>query len=292
MTQVVTNENVQQLIETGKVEEYKEPEKAAAVEEKSEDVGTTPEDPKRFAARMAEKHASMKDAEEFAEIQYLERRAAEKRADELEAKLKEAESRLQPVAVKVIKPEPKDFADAFAYAEALADYKVETKLSEERARVQQEGVERENERVKNEFIARINTFRKETPDFDKVMSGSEQIVPQHIQQYLVESEDGPRIAYHFARNPDELERLARLSPIRAIAELGKLETAIVKPKVVTMTESKTVAAANVSKAPAPIETLGGGTTGVQLDPSKMTTKEYLAYARANRKNERSRKVHH
>jgi hypothetical protein len=299
--QVTTGADIETLIrETGeaqaKPEEQKPPEAAEPADTESEETGTHPDDPKRFAKRMAEKHAAMKDAEEFAELQYKERRAAERRAEELENRLKTLESKAQPAPEEVKKPLPTDFKDAFEYAEALAKWSADEAIKAERKRQEDKTRQDEQERLNREFTERIQKAKAEIEDFDEVLSQADQIVPPHIQQLIVESDDGPRVAYHFARNPKELERVARLSPVRALAEIGKIEASF-SGKVVTMTESPTVATekpANVSKAPKPIEPISGSEAGNQKDPSQMSTKEYLAYAREQRKrqSEQPRKVHH
>ena len=45
---------------------------------------------------------------------------------------------------------------------------------------------------------------------------------------MLESESGAEILYHLAKQPAELKRIAALSPVSAVREIGKLEAALTK----------------------------------------------------------------
>lgn len=96
---------------------------------------------------------------------------------------------------------------------------------------------------------RVEAAKKEFNDWDDVFDEAGDLdVPPDTAQFVLESEVGPKIAYHLAKNPQELERLNRLSPTRRLAELGKLEDKLAKP----------VAPKKVSSAPAKLTEVKGG----------------------------------
>ena len=78
--------------------------------------------------------------------------------------------------------------------------------------------------------SRVEKAKQELPDWDEVFDevGDLDVSPD-TAQFVFESDVGPRIAYHLAKNPGELEKLNRLSPTRRLAELGKLELKLTKP---------------------------------------------------------------
>jgi len=79
--------------------------------------------------------------------------------------------------------------------------------------------------------ARVAKVKSELQDWDEVFDDAGALqVPPDAAQFVMESEVGPRIAYHLAKNPEELDRLTKLSPTRRLAELGKLEDRLA-PKV-------------------------------------------------------------
>lgn len=328
--QVVTPDNFQQLIETGKVPEFKAPEVAKPTEvvqepargtdgkfvsaesdvdkqtEKQDktDTGATPEKTaaqaeddgdeglsEKVRKKIGAKHRAMKEAEEFAEQQYNERKAAERRAEKLEQELNELKSKSRPEQKTEAKAPPKsdDFKTVGEYAEALAEYLVEKKLQE---RTQADETKRQQDaeaRVKAEFSQRIAKVMEDIPDYEEVVSRADVDVPPHISQHIVESDIGPLLGYHLAKHPEELDRIRKLSPIRAIAELGKLEAKLEKkPEPAPAKEAPVAPTQQISRAPAPIQPLDGKSTPVHKDPSTMTFQELREWDRQQRASKRNR----
>ncbi len=324
--QVVTNENIQQLIETRKVDEYKAPDaktevksdeakaevkadekprgedgkflpkddssvKADKTDDKADQTATDDDEdadlPERVRKQIGKKHRAMKEAEEFGKESYLARLAAEKRAEDLEKRLKA----LEPGDTKSKAdgaPKPEDFKTNAEYIDAMVEYKF---LKKEQAEAQKR-YDDSQAKLQAEFIDRLNTARKELPDFDEVVGDADIEVVPHIASYIAESELGPKLGYHFAKHPDELERIQKLSPIRAIAELGKLESKLEAPKADAKTEVKADAEekpVKLSKAPSPISAVDTTSkTVVTKDPSKMNFQELREYERA-KERERARR---
>lgn len=320
MAQVLSSANMQEFIETRKVPEFVPPdakkaeeakpevkEEVAAkaeVEEAEDDDGLTPSDAElteKIRRKIGAKHKRMKEAEEFAEAQYNERRLAEKRAEIAEQRLADIESKAkpQPEQAEVKKPDPKDFPDAIQYAEALAEFKVNEAIERERAKRAEEAAQAERERAQALLRERIAKVAKDIPDYDEVVSAADAQLPVHVSQFIVDSESGPKVGYHLAKHPEVLERISKLSPIKAIAELGKLEAALeAGGKVVEVQSTKTTGSEAVktqerSRAPDPIKPIEGGTAPVQKDPSKMTYQEFRAWEKSQAKAENpQRRVRH
>ena len=100
-------------------------------------------------------------------------------------------------------------------------------------------------------------------------------------QYIVESDVGPQLAAHLVKNPGEAERIAKLSPVRMIAELGKLET---KLDAEPQPAKAAAPVKQVSKAPAPIQALSSDASAVaQKDPSQMSFAELRALRESQKK---------
>lgn len=176
---------------------------------------------------------------------------------------------------KLTAPKEEDFPnDWLGYEEAKNQYNIRLALREERqaelnaARVQAEQ-EAHRERVEA-YNERLSEVKGKLPDFDKVMSSARDIqIRDDIRDSIMESDKGPQLAYYFAKNPDALDSLNEMSPLKAAKELGKIEARLYIPK------SKTV-----SKAPAPNESLKGGASPVK-DLSSMSMEEYVAFMEAS-----------
>lgn len=322
--QVVTNENVQQLIDTRRVDEFKAPEAKTEIKTevkadetkaevktdekpRGEDGKFLPKDdssittdkeaakaadedaedadlPERVRKQIGKKHRAMKEAEEFGKESYLARLAAEKRAEAAETRLKQLESGGEK-AKDSGEPDPKDFKTNAEYIDAMVEHRFEKKERAEAQKRYNEG----QAKLQAEFVDRLNSARKELPDFDEVVGDADIDVVPHIASYIAESELGPKLGYHFAKNPDDLERIQKLSPIRAIAELGKLETKL-ETKADVKTEAKVEKVEpKISKAPSPITTVDTASkTVVQKDPAKMSFPELREYERAKERERAKR----
>lgn len=168
-----------------------------------------------------------------------------------------------------VKPTPDKFDDYGAYVEALTDWKAEqavVKLSQQRAQAQQQEVRTTT------WNERQAAARTAMPDYDEVVGASETPIANHVAEVILESDHGPALAYHFARNPEVLTRLNGMSALQAAREVGRIEASLASPT--TQTAVSTVKTTNAPK-PASTTASQGRTTNV--DPSRMSMDEYRKY---------------
>jgi len=339
--QVVTPENFVQLVQTGKVDDFKAPEPVTAEvkpdakpEAKPDDaprnadgtfktLDTQPEKddkadtaqaeskpddqaakveadeesdddlPEKVRKKIGAKHRAMKEAEEFAEREFNKRKAAERQADELREEISKLKSKSGPEqegegkSQDLKEPIPEDFKTVAEYARAVIKYE---KALDARASAEQEqksSVEKERERLGAAFKKQEAEVIAANPDYRKVVSDFDPTdLPGHIAQYLIES--GPLLTYHVAKlSVVERARIAQLSPIRAIAELGKLEAKLEKPAA---KQEPQVEQPAISRAPSPIKPLGGdGAVPVHKNPADMSFKELREYERQQEADKRARR---
>lgn len=190
------------------------------------------------------------------------------RADEAEAKAKALRARLkQYEPIDPNNADDYDLAVAENAAKALrrADTQaeidsVESEGTEAREAVTQEATE--------DFVERVDDLSKTIPDLKDKIREMAQAVPEDIQKFMAfEMERGPEVAYHLANNPDQLDRIAKMQPMQAAMELGRIETQLSappKPKV-------------KSDAPAPLSRVSGGKAASEVD---LNTADYDTYRKA------------
>lgn len=155
----------------------------------------------------------------------------------------------------LIKPDPSQFTDAFEYAEALAEYKVNEKLESQRLEQAQKEAKERAETVSKNWKSRVNETVQEFPDYDEVLEGSAHLtVSDQVRDAILESEVGPKILYHLAKNPELVSNIAQMTVTGALRAIGRLETKFEK-QADTKTEVKETK--EVSKAPEPIKPLKG-----------------------------------
>lgn len=266
--------------------------------EKPEDDGVDAEDQKDLADipdyatkirdKIGKKHRAMKEAQEaaaeaerFAEQQFNERKLAEKRAEAAELRAKELEGKASPAAKEpdTKAPDMKDFTNAQGqvdwdkYTDAKSEYAAKKAVAEDRA-----------QRAKAESDARmqakIQVAASKYPDFWDVLKSNDALVPDAVLHYITESDHGADLTYHLAKHPEITEKLSKMPPIKAIAEVGKLETQFektAKPAETTAAVSKASERGGAPPPITPISATGAGT--VNTDPSKMGYRELRAYER-------------
>jgi hypothetical protein len=285
------------VLEVGKEAEKPADEADTGLEAEDNDLA------ERAQKRISKKHREMKqaealakrlqgeldDTENFSKSQFDRARMAEEKLTTLERELNELRSKATVAEVpKNQKPDAKDFYDekgqfkAFEYAEKLAEYSATKAVEDDRKRQSDERTKAEQNLIVKAFEARLEKAREKYPDFKEVVGKADVNVPPYIQQYMVESDFGGDLGYYFAKNPDAFEALTKLSPIKAIAAIGKLETQWEKKEPTTeKVETPVIPKAG---APAPIKPLQGGSGVIQVDPAKMDFRQLRAYEAERRRN--------
>jgi hypothetical protein len=239
-----------------------------AVEEKSaeptEEANDQSEQPIEETETKAteEKKQNPKLEKRFSELTKQREEARKEAAKErdareaLEKRISELEGRAEPKPVEEnVKPSPSQFNDAFEYAEALAEWSAENALlNRDKAEAERKEQEQRQSVIKS-WNERLETVKADLPDYDEMIASASDItVNDAIRDAMLESEQGPRILYHLAENPELAEKLNTLSTVSALREIGKLEAkfeASETPKD-AKTEAETKPSIARSKAPAPI----------------------------------------
>jgi hypothetical protein len=238
---------------------------------------------------MREAQEAAREAERFAENQYNRARMAEDRAAQIEKDLAEAKGKAAPAAETAVlaKPDPQKFYNekgefkAFEYAEELAAYAAKKAVEDDRSKQVAERQAAETAQAEAAARARIADTIKKHPDFEEVMRDTTLRVHNRVLEYLSASENIGEVSYYLAKHPDYVERINKLHPLKAVAEIGKLELTF-ESKDTKAEEPKVIAAKVVPGAPPPITplTTNAGTVNTNTDPSKMSFRELRAYERS------------
>ena len=174
---------------------------------------------------------------------------------ELEQRLAALEQQRQPQQQSYVdqEPQPSQFADAFEYAKALAEFSTEKALAERDRQVAQAREQEAQQKIIQSWAQKVQDAKAELPDFDDLVASSDVVVNNAVRDAILESDVGPRILYHLAENNDLAKKIASLNPNAALREIGRLEA-----KFEAKPETKQTAPVVRSKAPAPIQPIRGG----------------------------------
>jgi hypothetical protein len=111
---------------------------------------------------------------------------------------------------------PDNFADAQAYADAMAERKAQELLAKREAEAEQAA-------MLEAYQDREEEARSKYDDFEQVAYNPKLPVTETMAQTIQASEMGPDVIYWLGSNPKEADRIARLSPLLQAREIGKIE---------------------------------------------------------------------
>jgi hypothetical protein len=126
--------------------------------------------------------------------------------------------------------------------------------------------------AQQEWQNKIDSQKESMADWNEVMDETDLMIDKESATLITESDLGPRILYHLAKNPDDVAKLKSLSSSaknRYIAKMEfKLESEIAQSNPV------------VSKAPSPTpKTTGKASSSKKMDDDSISVREWM-----NRRN--------
>jgi len=147
------------------------------------------------------------------------------------------------------------------YVTAKAEYIASQTLSKHEERQAAEKAKAAQEQTVEGWNKRVAAA--DIPDFHDVVAASDVPMTSIMQQAIMESENGPKLAYHLATNPADAERIAGMTPIGAVRALTLIEEGLKKPVA-------------VSKATPPITPVGSKATSIK---SLLDVKDYDEFSK-------------
>lgn len=188
-------------------------------------------------------------------------------------------------------PDIKDFADYNAYVDAVSTFKAEQIVEARLAKRDQESTAKTAaDKAVATYQSREAAVKAAIPDYDAVLSASNAPLEQHVGQALFESEHGPAIAYHLAKNPQLLDQLNKMSVRQADREIGRLEVllapapAAADPNASAPPPSPAAApaapTARTTSAPPPAKTVANTGANAPVDLAKLPMADYVKARKA------------
>ena len=212
--------------------------------------------------------------------------AAEKKAAELEAKLK------GDGVTKTEQADGEPKRDAFQsdaeYLKAFTRWEVKQEMKIEREAEQRTAFEEQIKEARSSYNARMIALQAENEEYKELMSQSISVPAAIEGPITLEMENGPEVAIFLAQNPDVCKELTEMSASRAIAEVWKISEKLAAGKTEETDEEKAqkeaaeaeeqekaIKAAEIRKRPpAPIKPVSGGSSRSTIPLDKT---DYQAY---------------
>lgn len=207
---------------------------------------------------------------------------AERRAEEAERKLKDT-SNAKANEDEGGEPDPSDYTSYDEYLEELSNWKDDRKNAAKKPEDKEPADDNANstEAEDTELAEAIedaqdafDRARKIHADFDEVISQKDLKITRFMAIAMADSDEAGAIAYHLGKNPDEAERISKLSTLAQAKEIGKLE--------VLAANAKKPPTKRTTSAPDPIEPIKGGDT----TRKGMADMDFAEYERTRNEKER------
>lgn len=217
-------------------------------------------------------------------IDELTRRSydAERRAQQLEQQLRQVQTSPPPQAQDKPAPKITDFQDIDSYNLAVAtwakDQAIEALRAESRQasqRTAQEQSQRQQQIAVQTAVETFNAREIDTAakhaDYYEVANSPLMVqirdARPDIASAVIDSEHGPEMVYFLGKNPQAAQALARMHPIAAAREIGRIEQMFMQPK------------AQATNAPPPPRQVGGNASA-ERRPEDMSNEEYRKWRRS------------
>jgi len=263
----VAEQATQEAQEIANQQEVETPE--AAQEQAATDEDGTETDSQEKSTQADEKKFSQEEVNEIVKKQkakaaaIAERKAAKAYAEKLEQLAVKPQEQRQAATVEG-KPKLEQFEKVEDYVEAVADWKLQTAQQEQSRQYEAQRIKQ----VQNEVQAKAQSvfeLAEQDPEFDNEVFESLP-VSDPMAYAIMDSDIAPKLMVYLQKNPDEVDRIAKLSPARQAAEIGKMEA-----KLSVVEKVKT------SNAPAPIKPVGSRGGAPSGNPAEMTQAQYEAF---------------
>lgn len=185
----------------------------------------------------------------------------------------------KPIQQPAAETEPKleDFQDYETYLKAAAKHEARQELRQQMQqhtqRVEQERAQAAQRQTAESWHRKVSIATAELPDFADVVGSSSVPMPDHVKAAVMQSEQGPKLAYYLASHPDEAEQIASQHPLAAIRSLMRIEDKL----------AAAPAAKKATDTPAPITPVGAKAKS-EKSPPEMTPKEFAEWRKTFIKN--------
>lgn len=202
---------------------------------------------------------------------------AQRRFDELTARIREKEKRIEELETarvpveRPVPPRPDQFDTDADYQNAMVGWKDaddawKVKLATSQ-RQNEEFEERQNQNAQK-YVISSERMREKYADFDTAIDATRF---GYLASIVLESDLAPEIGYFLAKNPDKLMRMRSLPPHVAAMEIGKMEATLQGVRKKTSTN-----------APPPIPPLEGSTPPIKEITADSPIEDWMANERAKR----------
>lgn len=145
-------------------------------------------------------------------------------------------------------PKVEDFEfDIGKYNRAWYEWR---KGQDDKQQAEQKKAEAQRERQRK-FVESASTFAESNPDFHDTINNPALPINEQMVEVISEADNPAAVAYYLAKNPQEAEKIAAMSPAGIGRAIGRIEATL------TTEAPRQITPKTVTQAPPPVTTLSG-----------------------------------
>lgn len=261
--------------------------------EESEDTGEESKDEKPKAKkksglerRFAKLNRTISDKD--SEIEHWKSKYFEQQKEAVPEETKQAESfESSERPVKPIEDNFETYEEYLAaqdeYLEKLTDWKVEQRFKEREESQAKTKAKTAYETKVSAHAERIEKFKESHPDFDDVLADAQDWARPTValESLVIESEIGDQLTYELLKDRELFDSINSLDPLKMGVAIGRLEAKFQKDNSSAQT-TKT----QTTKAPPPVNPVGGKSTRATKKTVYDVGSDFKAYERLRREQQR------
>lgn len=119
-------------------------------------------------------------------------------------------------------------------AKAEVEKEITDKANADKTAADAERTKEENAKVAEAWVKRKEAFTESHPDFVELTESDALQISVPMAHFIMNDEDGAPVVYYLAQNPEESERISKMTPIHAVGALGRIAARLAaKPAVST-----------------------------------------------------------
>jgi len=221
------------------------------------------------------------------------RRTAEQERDYWRAEALKAKEKPEAQAKSEVKStEGKPTLEQFDYdqekwVEAVADWRLESRLREQRAAEESKREELTQAEKTKAWMKKADEFAESHEDFREVALNNSLPVSKEMYEIMLDSERGHELLYYLGKHPEEAAKIYQMKPHAAGVALGKIEAGLeaYSSDDVQFTdagEPHEQPERKVTKAPPPIKTLNPSAP-VKRNLADMSMEDYVSERQRTRR---------
>lgn len=242
---------------------------AAAETEETEEAAAPQRKPSKFQKRIQKITGK------------LERENADLKA-RLEAVEKGGKKEAQPAKEDNPRPVRTSFKSVEDYEDALLAWGTAKAVAEREVAATENAQRAQLEENWNHYKSNVEAFKEANDDWDEVTNRTDIPMHQGVQLAIMEQENGAAVVYHLGKHPEYAKKLAEMSPLSAVMEVGRLSA-----KLAAASGSAGPAAGSGAnhkpkpRVPAPVRPVSSAATTSTLTPATAAKKgDFRAFVAA------------